>query len=295
MRSDVIIEEVLAKCDVLKMAGLWAAEPRLRPRAWLRNFEPQDQPLAANLLDKFTYYNALFTDRLFLASYQSLGDGMPKGPQAPGRDLLLQSIEKALFTPVRGEKPNPTDSGYLLCRKARQLIGVPEERIVETEQALAHAYGGGPVIFLDDFVGSGDQFLSTWTRDTQGHSFQDAMLQSGFVGIYVTLITTRLGLKMIHARAPDVAVCAAHVLDEKSTVFGLNSENAKLYSDIEELLKKYTPRLSPKEDYMDGSYRIFGYKTIGLMFGFEHSIPDATLPIFWSPGTDNWEPLIERN
>lgn len=295
MRPDVIIEEVLAKCDVLKMAGLWAAEPRLRPRAWLKNFEPQDQPLAAYLLDKFTYYNSRFTDRLFVASYQSLGDGMPKGPRAPGRDLLLQSIKKALFTPVRGEKPNPTDSGYFLCRRARQLLGVPEDRIVEADQALLHAYAGNPVVFLDDFVGSGDQFLTTWTRDMKGRSFQDAMVRSGFVAIYVTLITTRLGLKVIYDGAPNVAVCAAHILDERSTVFGLKIESTALYSEVEELLKKYEPRLAPKEDYMEGSYRIFGYKTRGLMFGFEHSIPDATLPIFWSPGTGNWEPLIERN
>lgn len=290
MRPDVIINEVLAKCDVLKMAGLWPAEPRLRPRAWLGNFDPEDRQLAAYLLDKFTYYNALFTDRLFVASYLSLGDGMPKGPRAPGRTLLLQSIENAVFTPVRGEKPNPTDSGYLLCRKARQLLGVPEERIVETEQALAHAYQGRTVIFLDDFVGSGDQFLSTWQRITNGRSFQDAMVRKGFVGIYVTLITTDFGLNVIHSSAPDVAVCAAHVLDKKSTVFGLNTE----YADIEYLLKKYTPRLSPKENYIDGNYRVHGYKSRGLMFGFEHSIPDATLPIFWAPGTGNWEPLIER-
>ncbi|MEF8720267.1 MAG: hypothetical protein V5B35_07175 [Candidatus Accumulibacter necessarius] len=291
MRPDVIINEVLAKCDVLKTAGLWPAEPRLRPRAWLGNFDPDDRPLAACLLDKFTYYNALFTDRLFVASYQSLGDGMSKGPRAPGRTLLLQSIENALFTPVRGERPNPTDSGYFLCRKARQLLGIPEEQIVETAQALAHAYSGGTVIFLDDFVGSGDQFLSTWQRNTNGHSFQDAMVREGFVGIYVTLITTDFGLNTIHSKAPDVAVCAAHVLDKKSTVFGLNTE----YPDIHDLLKKYTPRLNPKEAYIDDGYRLFGYKTRGLLFGFEHSIPDATLPIFWAPGTGNWEPLIERN
>lgn len=220
---------------------------------------------------------------------------MPKGPMAPSRETLIQSLNSAFFTPVKGERPNPTDSGYLLCRKARQLLGVPENRIVDTSDALSHAYDGRPIIFLDDFVGSGDQFLTTWTRDMNGRSFQGAHSITGFTAIYITLVTTELGLNAIRSNAPQVAVCAAHVLDKKSTVFGIEAE-PEVITNIESILTKYSARLTPKEDYMTATtqYRTYGYKKVGLMFGFEHSIPDATLPIFWSPGTGNWEPLIER-
>lgn len=220
---------------------------------------------------------------------------MPKGPMAPSRETLIQSLSSAVFTPVKGEHPNPTDSGYLLCRKARQLLGVPENRIVDTSDALSHAYDGRPIVFLDDFVGSGDQFLTTWTRDMNGRSFQGAHSITGFTAIYITLVTTELGLNAIRSNAPQVAVCAAHVLDKKSTVFGIDAE-PEVIKNIESILTKYSARLTPKEDYMTATtqYRTFGYKKVGLMFGFEHSIPDATLPIFWSPGTNNWEPLIER-
>lgn len=297
MRSDVLIEEVLAKCDVLKKASFWVPEPRIRPRAWILNFDDVDRRLAALLLDRFTFYNHRFTDSLLVASYHSIGDGLPKGPNAPSVGGLLGALPSAAFSPVTGEHPNPTDSGYLLCRKARQLLGIPEDLIVQTHTALDYAYKGRPIVFLDDFVGSGDQFLTTWNRVTPRGSFADAMATTGFVAIYITLVTTDWGLKVIHRSVPEVAVCAAHVLKCKNTVAGLVRGGIASAREIRTFLSKYAQRLVPKEDYIanNPAYLMYGYKKRGLLFGFEHSIPDATLPIFWSPGNNNWEPLVARN
>ena len=54
--------------------------------------------------------------------------------------------------------------------------------------------------------------------------------------------------------------------------------------------------LAPDDDYIatDLDYVAFGYKKQGLLFAFAHSVPDATLPIFWSNGPDGWTPLLER-
>ena len=68
MRADIVVQEVIAKCDVLKRAGLWLPEPSMRPRAWLQNFDEEDKRLAALLLDKFTFYNSRLTDALLKAS-----------------------------------------------------------------------------------------------------------------------------------------------------------------------------------------------------------------------------------
>ena len=298
MRDDVLVEEVLAKCDVLKQVGLWPSEPTIRPRAWLDNFDENDIGLAAFLLDKFTFYNHRLTDALLVASYHSIGDGSPKGPSALSADDLIKSLETAIFTPVLGESPNPTDSGNLLCRKARQILNIPEELILNTRDALEHARAGNTVVFLDDFIGSGDQFLKTWRRinsRTAPMSFAEVDRTTGFTAIYISLVTTDFGLRNIHTAAPNVAVCATHILGEKYTINGLDISESKR-NDIKDLLKKYSTHLRPKEEYIakNPDYLAFGYKSRSLMFGFEHSIPDATLPIFWSPGIDNWEPLVER-
>jgi hypothetical protein len=297
VRADVFVEEVIAKCDALRRAGLWPAEPTLRTRAWLENFDAEDRHLAAFLLDKFTYYNRDLTDALLEASYQSIGDGLQKGPLAPDRNNLIKSLHTAAFTPVKGEEPNPTDSGYLLCRKARQILGVPQALILETDKAMNHAESGSTVVFLDDFIGSGDQFLKTWGNlDDKGRSFKSLQSKSSFTAIYITLITTDFGLENVRLGAPTVAVCMTHTIESKSNIFGIMNDNPKMKNLIEILLAKYATRLTPEEDYMlrNPSYIKYGYKNRGLMFGFEHSTPDATLPIFWSPGSNNWETLIER-
>lgn len=297
MRSDLLIAEVIAKCDVLKRAGIWPSESVLRTRAWLQNFEETDRNIAAFLLDKFTFYNKELTDALFVSSYHSIGDGLPKGPAAPSGEQLIKSLASAVFTPVRGENPNPTDSGYFLCRMARQLLAVPESMIVETSKALEHACNGGTVVFIDDFIGSGDQFLHTWNfKDVSNTSFKSvAQSEKGFVAIYLTLVATDFGLEKINSDAPNVAVCMTHIIEQKSTIKGLIIENPSMKDAIEAFLTKYASRLCPKESYMlNNNYLVYGYKERGLLFGFEHSIPDATLPIFWAPGINKWESLIER-
>ena len=302
MRSDVYVREVLNKYEVLKRSGFWPAEPLLRPKAWIENFEAGDKYAAALLLDSFTYFDDKLTDRLLGASYNSIGDGFPKGPNAPSPEALLHAVNNAFFTPVLGEKPNPTDSGNLICRKLRQVVGVPQERIVGYPEALEHAYAGGCVVFVDDFVGSGNQFIDTISRvelDNGGkqtdRSFADALQTTGFICVYVTLICTRFGYEEIHKAFPTTAICCTHIIDIEASVWGFESTNPDSYLEIMDLLRRSSTRLSPSESYMRSStQKTFGFAQRGLMLGFEHSVPDATLPIFWSKGDDTWEPLIER-
>lgn len=297
MRDDVYIDQILKKCEDLKKANLWLREPKLRPVRWLNNFDDADKATAAFLLDKFVFYNEELTNILLCSSYSSLADGLPKGPQSIYPGDIFNSIQNACFTPVRGEEPRPTDSGNLFCRKARQLLRIPEENMLEPEDAIQHALAGNSVIFLDDFIGSGDQFLETWRRSyssVNGESFKSIRQKSSFDAIYIALIATDYGLSRIHRYAPEIMVSISHLLGHESTVFGLNAPPEKKIK-INNLLEKYWSRLEPIEDYMRNNkeYLKHGYKSRGLLFGFEHSIPDATLPIFWSAGPD-WEPLIER-
>lgn len=297
MLSEAHVNEVIAKCEVLKAAGLWAREPKLRPRAWIQNFETQDRPTAAFLLDKFTFYNSDLTSKLLIASYNSLGDGMAKSINPQNLPDILNGLSSAILTPVKGESPNPTDSGYLICRMARQSLHIDDKYVLDTDHALSHAYSGGTVIFIDDFVGSGDQFLTTWKLTNSNNlSFKDAQSKTGFLAIYVTLVVTDFGLGNIQREAPNVSVCSTHILSEKSTIRGILADNPGTAPAVENLLEKYSTRLTPSELYMRSSdYLKYGYKKRGLLLGFDHSVPDATLPIFWSQGANNWEPLIERS
>lgn len=296
MRADVFVDEVLVKCDVLKKSNLWLGEPRMRPRAWIGNFDESDRYLAAFLLDKFTFYNAHLTEMLLKASYNSLGDGLPKNTLNSDRSNLLEKLPSAVFVPVMGELPNPTDSGFLFCRKARQVLAIPESRFCTIEQAIDFASQGKTIVFLDDFIGSGDQFITTWKKkDVQKkQSFESIHLLNKFDAIYITLVSTLSGIQNISFQAPNVSISSSHVINDTSSIFGLFQDDEELKIKIQELLMKYSNRLEPRDAYMKQStYLAYGYKNKGLLFGFEHSIPDSTLPIFWASGS-KWKPLIER-
>jgi hypothetical protein len=295
LRVDVYVKDVLARCEALKRAGMWLPEPEIRPRAWIENFDDDDKILAAQLLERFVFYNQRLTDSLLTTSFYSIADGLKKGPAAPSREQLLQALPNAIFTPVSGETPNPTDSGNFLCRRTRQVLGVDEAQIKATGEALQLAENGRPIVFVDDFIGSGDQFLTMWQDNSTGTSFEATQKQVGFAAIYISLVGTEEGIDTIAKHAPAVAVCVTHKVDRRGTLWGLKSSHASLYDQLDLMLKKYVSRLTPHEPYMlQENYLTYGYKHRGLCFGFEHSVPDATLPIFWCRGTKNWEPLIER-
>ena len=59
-----------------------------------------------------------------------------------------------------------TDSGLAFARKARQVLSLPQDRILSPLDTLEFVGTHGPreVLFLDDFLGTGNQFLSTWRR-----------------------------------------------------------------------------------------------------------------------------------
>jgi hypothetical protein len=295
VRKDIYEEEVLSKCKVYKACTLWPKEPKIRPKAWLNNFDVADKEIASLLLDCFIYYKSDYVDALLKSAYHSIID----------LDIDLKStniesfLSSAVFTIITGENPNLTDSGHTIIRRVRQTLHIPEKQIVNLESAIKHAKKGGTVVFLDDFVGSGDQFIKTWTRPygrTDPQSFQSVNENTDFVSIYITLIAAQLGLDKIHHDAPSVHVTLAHVLTQQSSIFGIQLRNIS-QQKLDDFLTKYSSRLRPKEGYIANNphFLKYGYHGIGALLGFEHSIPDATLPIFWAPGIDGWVPLVERS
>ncbi|HBG31864.1 MAG TPA: hypothetical protein DDW98_14800 [Gammaproteobacteria bacterium] len=254
------------------------------------------------MLERFEYYNARLCDSLLVAAYNSLPDWADFNGSWPSPAEIMDALPSAVFTPVEGEQPNPTDSGHLLCRRARQLLSIQEANIVAPAAAVSAAAAGTPIVFIDDFIGSGDQFVKTWTREyisTGPKSFAEAYARRPFVAAYIALVSTKSGLGHIRLNAPNVAVSVAHVLTEDSTLSVLLTNRSHpvphLVKRIKPFLLKYVSRLSPAEAYMQSdTYKLLGYKTRALLLAFEHSVPDATLPIFWSPGLNGWQPLISR-
>jgi hypothetical protein len=161
---------VMAKCDSFVDYQLLPLVEKLNPSAWLTNFKDSEKDLAVHLLNSFIYYSETFTDKLFSAAFLGLSRTIRPihssylKNQTQWRDFL----DTILVTHVTGEEPNTTDSGYTFARRARQVVGIEETYIIEPsltiEQLFRNAPTPWPVVFVDDFVGSGNQFVETWYR-----------------------------------------------------------------------------------------------------------------------------------
>lgn len=163
-------EDVQLKCDYFVDVHLWPLKQVLNPEGWLKNFTEAELPYAGALLNAFLYFSELLVDTIYRSAFDDLVHHLRSASDtAFAVDTKWRAFqERVILTYSTGEIPNPTDSGYLFARKARQILGIPEERIVPPEQALElMAQEDRPIVFVDDFVGTGNQFVETWTRENQ--------------------------------------------------------------------------------------------------------------------------------
>jgi hypothetical protein len=149
-----------------------------------------------------------------------------------------------------------------------------------------------PVLFVDDFVGSGDQFVKTWKRQ---YSLADGSLRSfsDFDGLlsffYAPLVCTAKGAATVARDCPNVALRPAHLLSEEYSAD--HPESVLWPKQLRPSASSFIESASARAGIPSG--RRFGYRGLALAFAFEHSTPDATLPLFyWEE--NGWIPLVTR-
>jgi hypothetical protein len=305
--GELYVNRVLARCESLSQAQFWTRdEPLLQPRAWLNNFEEDERPTAAALIETFSFFNELQTTRLFQRSLRQMlsARSQASGDPETRRTDCSSFLGEAVFTPVEGESPNPSDSGNFLCRRVRQILEHPDDsQIMTPDAAVEAAKQGKPVVFVDDFVGSGNQMKDTWRRvhaGTAAGSFENLAASRSIDVSYVSLVATKTGLTNLTTVAPQLHVFSAHAVDGRDRFTESLQRIADppvptedLLTSADDLLRKYAPMLV-LPPYLVGDARAYGFHNLGLSIAFNHSVPDATLPIFWAPGTGDWTPLRRR-
>jgi hypothetical protein len=290
---------VLTKCDYFVDVQLWPLIARLNPKRWLSNFTQAESPYAIHLLNAFLYFNQSVMDQLLSAAFQALSQLIhdPRDAYLASQARWRQFIDTVIVTCVRGEEPNATDSGFRFLRMARQVLAIPQERILSPEDALAVVAAGrrSPVVFLDDFVGSGNQFTETWTRKVplpehaaRSVSFEDlAMVMRNLQCFYCPLICTEKGRRAIVHNCPTVTLNPAHLLTDNYSATATNSIIWPRH--LRGGARAFIQQASARAGVLEWE----GFHGLALALAFEHSVPDATLPIFyWKE--NGWKPLIER-
>jgi len=276
----------LARCDGFVDLQIWPQSHTLNPRGWLSNFLPDELPYALSLLDNFIYYSEPLVDRMFEEAFTGLLSRLLWSGQSI--TAVRQVLDRTCFTFVTGETPRVTDSGHIFARKVRQVLGISEHQILYPQDAIKHICltNFDSVVFVDDFIGSGSQFIATWTRsymDNLSVSFESI---SSIQASYIPLVATNHGIKTLRGVFPNVNFYPTNVVPDNMSALDQNSiiwppdQKANAINFI----KKASNRAGCSWD---------GFNDQGYLLAFYHSVPDATLPIFWHD-RNGWIPLIRR-
>lgn len=255
-------------------------------------------PYALTLLNNFIYYPKKFVTTLVRHAIHDLNSEVTADSTglATAKHAWSKVFADIYVTRVTGEDPNPTDSSYGFVRLARQYAGVPEDRILEPHDLVRRLTQtrGKTVIFLDDFVGSGNQCVATWHREYSGStstiSFEglNAMaLEHRF--LYLPLVATCYGVDNIQRNTNGLTLRPTHVLGDEYNCLHPKCEiwAAILKPNVESVLRNVSMRAGISEEEWKG------FHDLGLAFAFEGSIPDASLPLFyWDK--NGWTPLMKR-
>ena len=289
------VSDVLSKANYFTDVQLWPLQFKFNPEGWLNNFLDSEQQHAIYLLNGFMYFSSYLMDQMLVSSFQSLSSTL----YAPGDSFLtLQAkwrlfVDTVIITYVTGETPNPTDSGVSFARRARQSLRIDQAMIMEPDEAVRTLVRQpGPVVFVDDFVGSGNQFITTWRRPVQLStgpftSFERLCAIRGTEFYYCPLLCTEYGFQRLQSSCSAVHVCPAHVL---SPMYSALDPSSILWpTHLQPTAVDFVRNASLRAGIVEWS----GFHNLGLAVALGDSIPDATLPIFyWN--RNSWRPLMER-
>lgn len=291
--GETFIHNVKDRCLDLITYKIWNGLKAEDIKRWFNNFKTEEELyFAACVLDSLVYRsddqilglsNQIFTKNL--VDYLNKNGYSFKGH----RDLIellsqgSNEPEIRLVTVVQSAD-NPGKSSDTILRYFRRHLGLNDSWFINPADVDAHAKRGIKLfIFIDDFLGTGDQFIQMYKVNGL------PLAMSKVKTIYAPLVAHEIGLKAIKKEFPNIKVIAGEYLDDKSNLFksGFNDEvnteeSAKQqYCDI---LKKYGFNNLPTENQ-------FGFGNLGLTYIFEHAAPDSNLHILWDK-TDNWHPLV---
>jgi hypothetical protein len=119
-------------------------------------------------------------------------------------------------------------------------------------------------------------------------------MKSGQMIVYCNAVVTELGRNRISNACPFVVLVTGNVIPAS---YSWTSNSSLLWPEEERengiaFIRRVSEHMGLGDD--GGGERDWrGFNSLGLGIAFEHSTPDATLPLFhWAEG---WQPLVRRS
>lgn len=237
--------------------------------SWLENFEPSHRGLAMKILDKVEVHSKEDCQRWCQKLHSKLPSHIRKSSDTFYVGLGL-----------------PSESGSLVSYYYRTINSLAPEVFLDFNEAadatLLNLRSARTLIFLDDFIGSGNQAIEFW-QSLSSHLGRDIDKLNFY---YLAFFSRRGGNENVEKQT-RFKVHVVRQLDESAEAFGPGSmvfeEGCREIA--KEIFQEYGLRLFPKHP--------LGFRDGQMLIVLDHNTPNNTLPVLWS-SEDNWFPLFKR-
>lgn len=270
---------------------------------WLDNFQEQDEKeLAARILNHFIYFSDDLIDQMLRTAVGRCGYYFMQN--VPGWNHNSFKSE-CWYSFIQGENSeDATDSGYIFTRKLREVLNIPDKRIIKFDALFKKLEENTStpqnVILVDDFVGSGAQTYEAWNKHKLGlKDMTLSELQSRFNHriIYAPLVVNDMGLSTIKDYCSNLHLEYIYHLGPEYNLFNINgifwAGNRGSYAKFLNMMYRIAKEQNIPVTEGDSVNDMKGFGKQGLALAFHHGIPDAC-PAFFYWNTENWKPLKNR-
>ena len=293
-------DSVIEKLDFFRTIQAWPLNDVLNYKGWLDNFyKEEERNIAAQILDFFIFYPKSMINQMLKTVVGYCGEYLSSCfPDWKHEDF----INRCIYSFIPGETKNPTDSGHIYVHKLKNELHIPQDRIVYNDDLyplLESTKKSIPVIFVDDFVGSGTQCITAWNGEEGEKNkkrLKDIAMNSNHIFIYAPLIANYIGYNRIKKDCNGLTLLPCHIINNEYNLFDPEcicwGKNIELYSKGTELILSKSKELGIPFNDKNKVNHVRGFDEQGLALAFENGAPDAILPIFY--WCKNWVPLIKK-
>ncbi len=289
--QQLFVEQTLKRVEQLINRGIWSGIDNARCISWHRQFADRGyQLLGACLLD-----NLIFRckDQLVASLSMAMTSNLAAIGESSDSSIvdalrLRQNGDVRLVPVIRYDQP-PTKSGTYVLRLLAKALRIADSWMIWPEKLADIPKNVRIVIMVDDFCGTGTQFVKFAKKFNLNEYFAH---NKNCIGIYITGAAHTDGLGYIKEHCPNIKVIAGEVLGAENHFFDGGSLEQYSNPDVKaQFVEQYKDIC---DDFkLGGSHGYYGYGGQALTYAFSHATPNNTLPVFWY-GTDRWTALLDR-
>lgn len=298
--TDDADDDTLIRSHFFQTIQAWPLSEDLNYKGWLQNFsDGEEKKIARLILDFFVFYSHRMVNQMLKESVSKAGHIFSKHFPNWKHDHFT---ETCIYSFIPGEVPNPTDSGYLFTRKLRDELRIPDSQIInylDIPAILKNKNTPTPILFVDDFVGTGIQVNIAWneTKIDGTNTLSQIICDNNHCAVYSPLIVNKIGQKLILDECTGLHLCATHIIDDEYNLFKREcicwKGNEESYQKGIKLITEKSLQQGIRDTLGLKTTDLKGFREQGLAIAFEHGIPDAVPPFFYWD-TDTWTPLIRK-